>query len=174
MRAEMQTDEAIVTDGDAGLDALEIPGGGFIDGEWVTWDLSLAVTDPEDDALIAHVHVADAAARDRAIAGVQRSLREDDWELWERRETLERAATLIRSESARLARIISAESSKTITEATREVARTGETIRLSAASGHLLEGDTLPLADTPRGAGRFGWNRRAPLGVITFDSPLDL
>ena len=178
MRAEMQTDEAIVTDGDAGLDALEIPGGGFIDGEWVTWDLSLAVTDPEDDALIAHVHVADAAAMDRAIAGVQRSLREDDWELWERRETLERAATLIRSESARLARIISAESSKTITEATREVARTGETIRLSAASGHLLEGDTLPLADTPRGAGRFGWNRRAPLGVIAaitpFNDPMNL
>ena len=178
MRAEMQTDEAIVTDGDAGLDALGIPGGGFVDGEWVTSDLSLAVTDPEDDALIAHVHVADAAAMDRAIAGVQRSLREDDWELWERRETLERAATLIRSESARLARIISAESSKTITEATREVARTGETIRLSAASGHLLEGDTLPLADTPRGAGRFGWNRRAPLGVIAaitpFNDPMNL
>ena len=178
MRAEMQTDEAIVTDGDAGLDALGIPGGGFVDGEWVTSDLSLAVTDPEDDALIAHVHVADAAAMDRAIAGVQRSLREDDWELWERRETLERAATLIRSESARLARIISAESSKTITEATREVARTGETIRLSAASGHLLEGDTLPLADTPRGAGRCVWNRREPLGVIAaitpFNDPMNL
>ncbi len=130
MRAAVRTDEAIsVMEGDAGLDALGIPGGGFIDGEWVTSDLSLAVTDPEDDALIARVHVGDTAAMERAIAGVQRSLRGDDWELWERRETLERAASLIRAESARLARIISAESSKTITEATREAARTAETIR---------------------------------------------
>src|SRR5690606_26016076 len=136
------------------------PGGGFIGGEWVTSDLSLAVTDPEDESLVAHVHVGDIAAMERAIAGVQRSLRED-WALWERRETLERAAALIRAEAPRLARIISAESSKTITEATREAARTAETIRLSAASGHLLEGETLALSDTPRGAGRFGWNRRA-------------
>lgn len=164
--------------GDPGLDARAIPGGGYADGEWIASDLSLAVTDPEDDALVAHVHVADAATMDRAIAGVERSLREDTWELWERRETLERAAALVRAESSRLARIISAESSKTITEATREAARTAETIRLSAASAHLLEGETLALADTPRGRGRFGWNRRAPLGVIAaitpFNDPMNL
>ena len=179
MRAEDNVGEAIsVMDGDAGLDALGIPGGGYVDGEWITDDLSLDVTDPEDDALIARVHVGDIATMERAIDGVQRSLREDDWELWERREALERAAALIREESVRLARIISAESSKTITEATREAARTAETIRLSAASGHLLEGETLALADTPRGAGRFGWNRRAPLGVIAaitpFNDPMNL
>lgn len=160
-----------------GLEALGIPGGGYVDGAWIADGLSLAVTDPEDGAVVAHVHVGDAATMDRAIAGVERSLR-DEWELWERREVLERAAALVRAESARLARIISAESSKTITEATREAARTAETIRLSAASAHLLEGETLALADTPRGRGRFGWNRRAPLGVVAaitpFNDPMNL
>lgn len=160
-----------------GLEALGIPGGGYVDGAWIVDELTLAVTDPEDGAVVAHVHVGDAATMDRAIAGVERSLR-DEWELWERREVLERAAALVRADSGRLARIISAESSKTITEATREAARTAETIRLSAASAHLLEGETLALADTPRGRGRFGWNRRAPLGVVAaitpFNDPMNL
>ncbi|MBC9927019.1 aldehyde dehydrogenase family protein [Leucobacter sp. cx-169] len=161
-----------------GLEERRIPGGAYIDGKWITSELSLAVTDPEDDSLIAHVYVGDVHDMDRAVAGVERSLREDPWELWERRETLERAAAIVRDEADRLARIISAESSKTITEATREAARTAETLRLSAASAHLLEGETLPLADTPRGAGKIGWNRRVPLGVIAaitpFNDPMNL
>ncbi len=171
----MRVHEATTERGPA---ALGIPGGGYAEGAWITDGLSLAVSDPEDGSLIAHVHVADEDAIDRAIAGVERSLRHDAWELWERREVLERAAALIRAESDRLARIISAESSKTITEATREAGRAAETIRLSAASAHLLEGKTLALADTPRGRGRFGWNRRAPLGVVAaitpFNDPLNL
>lgn len=161
-----------------GLEARGIPGGAYIEGEWITSDLSLAVTDPEDDGLIAHVYVGGVPDMERAVAGAARSLREDSWELWERRETLERAAAIAREEADRLALIISAESSKTITEATREAARTAETLRLSAASAHLLEGETLPLADTPRGVGKVGWNRRVPLGVIAaitpFNDPMNL
>ncbi|MFT4229395.1 MAG: aldehyde dehydrogenase family protein [Microbacterium sp.] len=162
----------------AALDRLGIPGGGYVEGRWVRDGLSLAVTDPEDGSLVAHVYPADSADMGRAVAGVERSVRDDAWDLWERRETLERAAELVRAESDRLAGIICAEGSKTITEATREVARTAETLNLSAHSASLLEGRTLPFDDTARGAGKIGWYRRVPLGVIAaitpFNDPMNL
>lgn len=158
--------------------SLGIPGGGYLEGEWVTAGLDLDVTDPEDGSLVARVHLAGVDEIDRAIAGVEGALRAGGWELWERREMLERASALVRAEAERLARIVSAESSKTIAEATREVARAAETLRLSAAASALLEGESLPLRDTARGAGRLGWNRREPLGVIAaitpFNDPLNL
>lgn len=160
------------------LRALGLPGGGYIAGEWVPGPLTLDVTDPEDGSLVASVYQATVADVERAVADVQRSLREERWELWERREVLERAADLVREESPRLAGIISAEGSKTITEATREVARTAETLRISAHSAALLEGSTLPFEDTARGSGKFGYYRRVPLGVIAaitpFNDPMNL
>ena len=164
--------------GEPGLESRGLPGGGYFEGRWITDDLGLAVSDPEDGSLIAHVHLADVEDMDRAIAGVERSLADDSWELWQRREVLERASAMVRAESDRLAGIISAESSKTITEATHEAGRTAETLRLSAAAAPLLEGETLPLADTARGEGKLGWYRRQPLGVIAaitpFNDPMNL
>lgn len=163
---------------DALLRDLGIPGGGYVDGEWVQGPLTLEVTDPEDGALVARVYEGTVDDVDRAVAGVQRSLREDRWELWERREVLERAADLVREEGDRLARIISSEGSKTITEATREVARTAETLKISAHSAALLEGETLPFEDTARGSGKFGYYRRVPLGIVAaitpFNDPMNL
>lgn len=160
------------------LRGLRIPGGGYFDGEWVQGPLTLEVIDPEDGALVARVYEATVEDVDRAVAGAQRSLREDRWELWERREVLERASDLVRNEGERLARIISSEGSKTITEATREVARTAETLRISAHSAALLEGETLPFEDTARGSGKFGYYRRVPLGVVAaitpFNDPMNL
>lgn len=160
------------------LRGLGIPGGGYVGGEWVQGPLTLDVTDPEDGSLVARVYEATTSDVDRAVSGVQRSLREDRWELWERREVLERASDLVREEGPRLARIISSEGSKTITEATREVARTAETLKISAHSASLLEGETLPFEDTARGSGKFGYYRRVPLGVVAaitpFNDPMNL
>lgn len=160
------------------LRELGIPGGGYVAGEWLQGPLTLEVTDPEDGALVARVYEGTVADVDRAVAGVQHSLREDRWELWERREVLERAADLVREEGERLARIISSEGSKTITEATREVARTAETLKISAHSAALLEGETLPFEDTARGSGKFGYYRRVPLGIVAaitpFNDPMNL
>lgn len=163
---------------DSGLDVFGIPGGGFFEGSWIVQDCTHPVTDPENGRVVANIYVAGFAEIDRAISSAEKSLRDTEWPLWQRRETLERAAAIVKQEADRLARIISAESSKTISDASKEVARTAETLRLSSSSAHLLEGDTLALSDTSRGAGRFGWNRRSPLGVIAaitpFNDPMNL
>jgi glyceraldehyde-3-phosphate dehydrogenase (NADP+) len=155
-----------------------LPGGAYWGGRWRTECLSLEVTDPEDDSVLGRVHAADPVDIDDAVTGVAESLRSEPWPLWERRESLERAARILSAESGRLASIISAESSKTITEATREVARAAETLRLSAAATDVLEGGTLPLEDSARGAGRVGWSRRLPVGIVAaitpFNDPMNL
>jgi glyceraldehyde-3-phosphate dehydrogenase (NADP+) len=155
-----------------------IPGGAYWGGRWRNERLCLEVTDPEDGSVLARVHAADSADIAEAVSGVAESLRADDWPLWQRREALERAARMLSEEGDRLAEIISAESSKTITEAIREVARAAETLRLSAAASDALEGGTLPLDDSARGAGRVGWTRRLPVGVVAaitpFNDPMNL
>lgn len=175
---ECETESPAVEPGQDLLQALGLPGGGYLAGEWVRGPLTLEVTDPEDGSLVASVYQATVEDVERAVGDVEASLRDEHWELWERREVLERAADLVRAEGPRLARIISAEGSKTITEATREVARTAETLRISAHSAALLEGSTLPFEDTARGAGKFGYYRRVPLGVIAaitpFNDPMNL
>lgn len=155
-----------------------LPGSAYLSERWLSTDASgVAVVDPEDGSLLGHVHLADVDEMLDAIGGVESSL-DEDWPLWARREALERASALVREESDRFAAIIASESSKTIREAQNEVKRAAETLRLSASAAHLLEGHTLPLADTARGADKLGWNRREPLGVIAaitpFNDPLNL
>ncbi len=155
-----------------------LPGGAYWGGRWRTECLFLEVTDPEDGSVLGRVHAADPVDIGDAVGGVAESLRSERWRLWERREALEGAARILSAESDRLASIISAESSKTITEARREVARAAETLRLSAAATDALEGGTLPLEDSARGDGRVGWSRRLPVGIVAaitpFNDPMNL
>lgn len=154
-----------------------LPGGGYWAGSWQTDRRSLAVTDPTDGSLI--LYVTDATDDDvrEAITGVKDAL-SIPWELWKRREALQRASELVREESGKLAQIIASEGSKTLTEASGEVARCAETLRLSSVASGNLEGQTLPFEDSTRGSGRIGWNRREPVGVIAaitpFNDPLNL
>jgi glyceraldehyde-3-phosphate dehydrogenase (NADP+) len=91
---------------------------------------------------------------------------------------LERAAALLAEQDGRFAEIIAAESSKTITEAEREVRRCIETLRLSAAASSELVGETLAFEDSMAGANKIGWYNRKPVGIIAaitpFNDPLNL
>ena len=92
----------------------------------------------------------------------------------ERERILRRAAELADERTAEIARIISAENGKTITEATVEAGRSGDLIRLSAFEGTQLYGDTLPL-DANRGTGfdKIGFTVRQPVGVVVAISPFN-
>ncbi|MDQ0855647.1 glyceraldehyde-3-phosphate dehydrogenase (NADP+) [Arthrobacter sp. V4I6] len=114
----------------------------------------------------------------RAVAHVHRHLQIHEWPLRSRREALEKAAVLLAEQSARFAGIIAAESSKTITEAEREVRRCIETLRLSAAASGELVGETLGFEDSMAGGNKIGWYSRKPVGIVAaitpFNDPLNL
>jgi glyceraldehyde-3-phosphate dehydrogenase (NADP+) len=160
-----------------GLSDWGLPGGSYVGGTWQLQNLLREVRDPETGELLAAVSESTAADVDRAVKAVAGAL-EDPWPVWARREALSRASELLTADSARFADIIRAESSKTIVEAEREVLRATETLRLSANATACLTGETLPLDDSPRGAGKVGWYSRRPVGIVAavtpFNDPLNL
>src|SRR4051794_17148276 len=92
----------------------------------------------------------------------------------ERMRILLRAAELADERTADIARIISAENGKTITEATVEAGRSGDLIRLSAFEGAHLYGDTLPLDANPgTGLDKIGFTVRQPVGVVVAITPFN-
>ncbi|WP_157949160.1 aldehyde dehydrogenase family protein, partial [Neorhizobium huautlense] len=102
---------------------LSVPGGAFINGVWQRENLRLPVTDPEDGRLLGYVADSTPADVAAAVSGVHESLETQDWPLWARRESLDRAARLLAQGSVRFAHLIASEGVKTLGEAEREVAR---------------------------------------------------
>ena len=155
-----------------------LPGGAFLEGQWQSADATAEVRDPEDGVLLGQVSISSASDVRRAIAHIRRHLLRNDWPLRSRREALERAARLLTEQSERFAVIIASESSKTITEAEREVRRCSETLRLSAAASTELTGESLRFDDSIASGNKIGWYSRKPVGIIAaitpFNDPLNL
>ncbi|MET4538763.1 glyceraldehyde-3-phosphate dehydrogenase (NADP+) [Arthrobacter bambusae] len=155
-----------------------LPGGAFLEGRWETADRILEVRDPEDGVLLGTVCSSTPQDVRRAVAYVYRHLQEGEWTLRERREALDRAAVLLADQAGWFAEIIAAESSKTITEAEREVRRCIETLRLSAGASSELTGETLAFEDSIAGGNKIGWYNRKPVGIVAaitpFNDPLNL
>ena len=149
-----------------------------MEGQWQTDDMTVEVRDPQDGLLVGRVCSSTPQDVRRAIAHIHRHLQVQEWPLRARREALEKAALLLSEQSARFASIIAAESSKTITEAEREVRRCTETLRLSAAASAELAGETLGFEDSMAGGSKIGWFSRKPVGIVAavtpFNDPLNL
>jgi len=95
-----------------------------------------------------------------------------------REDILLRAKRLLDERADDFARMIVAESGKTIREARGEVGRAGETLTLSAALTREPLGEVLPFDTAPNGAQRWGFYQRFPSGpvlaITPFNFPLNL
>jgi acyl-CoA reductase-like NAD-dependent aldehyde dehydrogenase len=134
-----------------------------------------AVTSPYDGSVVGTVPVAgpdDVEAALRAAEAGARTWRRTP--AHERMRILLRAAALADERAAGTARTISAETGKTITEATTEAGRSGELIRLAAFEGTQLYGDTLPLDANPgTGLDKVGFTLRQPCGIVAAITPFN-
>ncbi|MFJ5700609.1 aldehyde dehydrogenase family protein [Arthrobacter sp. NPDC093139] len=171
-------DDARPETGDSRSAVANLPGGAFFEGQWQSDEMTLEVRDPQDGFLVGRVCSSTAGDVERAITHIHRHLQVEDWPVRARRQALERAVLLLGEQSARFAKIIAAESSKTISEAEREVRRCIETLRLSAAASEELSGETLGFEDSLAGANKIGWYSRKPVGIVAaitpFNDPLNL
>jgi acyl-CoA reductase-like NAD-dependent aldehyde dehydrogenase len=149
----------------------------LVGGSWRSAKAGVSedVTSPYDGSVVGTVPVAGPddveAALAAAEAGAARWRRTP---AHERMRILLRAAQLADDRAGEIARMISSEVGKTITEATGEASRSGEIIRLAAFEGTQLYGDTLPL-DANRGTGpdKIGFTLRQPCGVVVAISPFN-
>lgn len=133
------------------------------------------VVSPFDHSVVGSVPVAGVEDATAALDAAERGAR-----IWretpahERMRILRRAADLADERAPEIARIISAESGKTITEATGEAGRSGEIIRLAAFEGTQLYGETLPLDANPgTGHDKIGFTLRQPCGIVVAIAPFN-
>jgi acyl-CoA reductase-like NAD-dependent aldehyde dehydrogenase len=133
------------------------------------------VTSPYDGSVVGTVPIAGREEVEVALraaeAGAQRWRRTP---AHARMKILLRAAELADQRAGDIAKIISSEAGKTITEATGEASRSGEIIRLAAFEGTQLYGDTLPLDANPgTGLDKIGFTLHQPCGVVVAISPFN-
>lgn len=133
------------------------------------------VTSPFDGSTVGTVALAGTEDVEVALAAAEHGAA-----VWrrtpahERMRILLRAAELADERAPKIAQTISAESGKTITEATGEASRSGDLIRLAAFEGTQLYGETLPL-DANRGTGqdKIGFTLRQPCGIVVAITPFN-
>lgn len=150
----------------------------LVDGEWVDGaGPRVSVRDKFRLQPFATITVADAAQIRQAVDCAQAAFRRGVPVAYERGLVLERAAVLMETRLDEFVRTMQLEAGFTQSDATGEVRRCIQTLKLSAEEARRLAGDVIPLAGAPGAAGRLGFTIRVPLGVVAaitpFNSPLN-
>jgi acyl-CoA reductase-like NAD-dependent aldehyde dehydrogenase len=125
----------------------------------------------------AWITTADAAQVLQAVDAAHAAFRRGPLVAYERGAVLDRAAALLEQRLDEFVRTMQLEAGFTESDATGEVRRCLQTLRLSGEEARRLAGDVIPLAGAPGQAGRMGFTIRVPLGVVAaitpFNSPLN-
>ncbi len=125
----------------------------------------------------ATITTADAAQVRLAVDVAHAAFRRGAPVAYERGVTLDRAAALMETRLDEFVRTMQLEAGFTQSDATGEVRRCIQTLKLSSEEARRLAGDVIPLAGAPGQAGRLGFTLRVPLGVVAaitpFNSPLN-
>lgn len=150
----------------------------LVDGEWIAGKgPMLEVLDRYRLQPVARFGTADRDQVARAIDGAHAAFRAGAPSPYERGAVLQRAAGMIEGRMDAFVRVMQLEAGFTVSDATGEVRRCAETLRLSAEEARRLAGEMIPLAGAPNQSGRMGFTIRVPLGVVVaitpFNSPLN-
>jgi acyl-CoA reductase-like NAD-dependent aldehyde dehydrogenase len=150
----------------------------LIDGQWIAGKGErIAVYDKYRLQPGAHVATATQEQVAHAIASAHAAFRAGAPTPFERGAILERAAALLEPRLDDFVRTMQMEAGFTVSDASGEVRRCIQTLKLSAEEARRLAGDVIALAGAPQQSGRMGFTLRVPLGVVAaitpFNSPLN-
>jgi len=150
----------------------------LLDGNWIEGNgEAVAVLDKYRLEPGAYVTTADRAQAGHAVAGAHAAFRAGAPPPYERGAVLERAAGMMEGRMGEFVRTMQMEAGFTAQDATGEVRRCIQTLKLSAEEARRLAGEVIPLAGAPQQSGRIGFTMRVPLGVVLaitpFNSPLN-
>ncbi|MBM4120679.1 MAG: aldehyde dehydrogenase family protein [Nitrospira sp.] len=151
----------------------------LIGAQWRSTATTATIRNPYHGQAIADICLAgkteadDAIAAAAAAAPVMRAL-----PAHVRAAALLKIAQLLTARQEEIARTMTAESGKPITDARREVGRAGQTFTIAAEEAKRLSGDVIPMDLTPGMERHVGISRRVPigpvLGITPFNFPLNL
>ena len=154
------------------------PQGLLLDGQWIPGKgPQIAVIDKYRLEPGAQIAAADREQVAHAVASAHAAYRAGAPAPFERGAVLERAAGLMEGRLDEFVRTMQMEAGFTASDATGEVRRCIQTLKLSAEEARRLAGDVIPISGAPQQSGRIGFTLRVPLGVVVaitpFNSPLN-
>ena len=145
----------------------------LIGGESIVGSDTMEVRSPFDGRLIGTVPRLEITHIDDAVAVAKSLHRQGPLPAHERAAILDRAAVLLNERLDEFANSISCEAAKPITTARIEATRALDTLRFSAAAARTFSGETIPMDASSAGAGKIGWVKRVPIGVVAAISPFN-
>jgi glyceraldehyde-3-phosphate dehydrogenase (NADP+) len=145
-----------------------------INGSWVGGGATREIRSPYSGEVVDTVPEATPAEVDDALAAAAEGARAmARLPASERFRILTRAADLLAARVEDMARTISLEEGKPITESLGEAGRMPDLLRLCAFEGTQLRGETLPLDAQAGAAGKLGMTIRVPCGVVAAITPFN-
>ena len=146
----------------------------YIDGNWLDSSEMIPVVSPYSQEVVDTVpeatpkQIAAALAAAESAAAVMGRLT-----AYERSQILLRAADILAGRVEEIARLISLEEGKPLSESRGEVSRTPDLFRLCAFEGAQMRGETLPLDSQAGTRGKLGFTLRVPCGVVVAITPFN-
>ncbi len=146
----------------------------YVAGQWTNGRDSIDVLNPYDGSVVDTVPRGSADDVDRALASAERGAKVmAALTGFERYEILHRAGDLILRDQESLARMLTQEEGKIISEARFEVSRAAEILYLSAEEAKRLGAEVIPLDGGPGVRDKFGFTVRVPCGVVAAVAPFN-
>lgn len=151
----------------------------LIGGRWVTGTRTLPIPNPFTGKPIAEVAQAGKADAEEAVQQAVAAFSDlRSLPAHARFSALRRIAESLSARREEIARTITAEAGKPITDARREVGRAIQTFTIAAEEAKRIPGEVVPLDAAPGSEGYLGITRRVPigpvLGITPFNFPLNL
>ncbi|MEK9141795.1 MAG: aldehyde dehydrogenase family protein, partial [Nitrospirota bacterium] len=151
----------------------------LVHGQWKSGERLAPVVDPFTGKLLAQVTQATESDVDEAIASTcSAATTMGQLPAHARYNILQQIAALLYRRREEVARTITAEAGKPITDAKREVSRAIQTFTVAAEEARRIPGEIVPLDWTPGFDTHLGMLRRFPigpiLGITPFNFPLNL
>jgi len=150
----------------------------LVGGSWRSGDERADVIHPYDGRTVGSIPLASRADVEAAVSAAHEGWTRSTLSAYERYELLTLAADALEADAEEVARLITSEQGKPITEARGEVDRAVQTLRLSGEEAKRLFGEAVPM-DPQKGFDRtHAFTQREPLGVVAavtpFNFPLNL
>jgi acyl-CoA reductase-like NAD-dependent aldehyde dehydrogenase len=151
----------------------------WIAGAPVDADRWVEFADPWNGDVVSRVAQSDPAVVDRAVTEARRvQPAVAAIPAGERAAILRRAADLVEARAAELAATISRQVGKALKNTTREVRRSGATLRAAATAAESLHGSVPDASVSSEGSGLLALTLRVPVGVVAaitpFNAPFNL
>ncbi|MBM4763283.1 aldehyde dehydrogenase family protein [Bacillus sp. B15-48] len=151
----------------------------FMAGKWVGRQRTIEVRNPQDNSFIDTVPAASQEDMLQCIEEAKEGAKiSAAMPIHKRMSIIQKAADFIEDNHHTFVFTIAREGSKTIREATKEVNRSVQTLRISAEEARRIHGETISFDQMPECENRVGYFQRMPIGIIgaitPYNDPLNL